>query len=101
MDKRRAIKFKKTKRIRKVLKEDQINEIESLKHFIKHILLKKPIDIVDLYGCIIKMEEIGKKYILSGICKENELSNILELNDLKEVMNLFMIQLNKKVKEEE
>lgn len=83
------------------LREDERDEIESVKHLIKYVLTKPNIEEFQIYGALKELEKIGKKYVLSGIVTEKELAELTDLDDSKELVEKFMSMLFKNINAEE
>ena len=72
------------------LNDDEIDEIESVKYFIKYVNLKPNVEGFKLWEAIQKLQDLDAKYIISGIVSEKELSDLLDLDDMKDVISKFM-----------
>lgn len=79
----------------RTLREDERDEIESVKHLIKYVLTKPDIQAYQIWGAILELDKVGKRFVLSGIVTETELSELLELEDMKELMQRFMLEIRK------
>lgn len=77
------------------LTDDEIDEIESLGHLIKYTNMKPDIKDFEIWHCMKEMEAVGKKYVLSGIAKEEEINILINLDDMKDLVEKFFKNLEK------
>ena len=64
------------------LREDERDEIESVKHLIKYVLTKPNIEPFKVWEAVLQLDSIAKKYVLSNIIKEEELNELSVLTQL-------------------
>ena len=76
------------------LREDERDEIEAVKHLIKHVITKPNVEAFMLYEAVIELNRIGQKYVIGGIVSDNELNELLDLDDMKEVIEKFLGKVN-------
>ena len=72
------------------LREDERDEIEAVKHLIKYVITSRNIKEFEMWNAVKKLEELGKKYVLTGIVSEEELCELTDLDDNKELVSKLM-----------
>jgi len=85
------------------LREDERDEIEAVKYLIKYVVTAKNIEAFKIWDAMKKLDEIAKKYVLTGIVSEEELSELTDFDDSKELVTKFIYVLIddlEKIKEE-
>jgi len=70
----------------RALREDERDEIQAVSYLIKHVLIKADVEGSMIWRAILELEKIGKKYVLNDTCTEDELSELLELDDMKDLV---------------
>ena len=80
----------------RALREDERDEIESVKHFVKYVISRRDAPGWEIFDAMIKVAHIGNKYVMSEIVTEEELSELIDLEDVKEVLS----KLTSKFKED-
>lgn len=83
------------------LTADERSEIESIKFLIKYTLSKPEIEDYKIWDAVEQLEQIGKKYVISEIVQQEELDELLDLDDMKELIEKFMTRLINHLKKEE
>ncbi len=81
------------------LREDERDEIESIKHFVKYVNSKHDAAGWEIWEAMLKVEQLGKKFVLSGIVTEEELEELIDTDDIKDIILKLMSQLEKYLKE--
>lgn len=84
----------------KKMNEREIEEIEALNHYIKYLKLNPDVKDFELWDGVQRLEKLGQR-IISGEINEKEVDKILDLNDMKELIENFMNMLIKRVQQEE
>lgn len=79
----------------RTLREDERDEIESVKHLVKYINTKPDVQDFEVYNALMQLDKIAKKYVISNIVTEDELDELIEVDDLKELIGRFMNMLIK------
>lgn len=69
--------------------EDERDEIEAVRHLMKYVLIKHNVECSMIWRAILELEKIGHKYVLPGIATEEELSELLDLEDMKEFVDNY------------
>lgn len=82
----------------RALREDERDEIESLKYFLKYINSKANAEGWEVWEAMLKIQAMGDKYVITEIVSEAELSELLELDDMKEVFQKLVSHIKKFVK---
>lgn len=82
----------------RALREDERDEIESLKYFLKYINSKANDEGWEVWEAMLKIQAMGDKYVITEIVSEAELSELLELDDMKEVFQKLVSHIKKFVK---
>lgn len=72
------------------LREDERDEFECVKYLIKYVITKPNIPAFKVLEAMKELETIGEKYVVSGIVTEEELSELIDLEDFKELIEKFM-----------
>jgi hypothetical protein len=72
------------------LREDERDEIEAVKYLIKYVLSKPNVEDFRVWEAVTELNRIGQKYVISGIIIEEELNELLELDDMKEVISKML-----------
>ena len=72
------------------LREDERDEIESVKHLIKHVITKPNIEGFKIWEAVLGLSEIAEKYVVSGIVSEEELNELTDIDDVKELITKLM-----------
>ena len=72
------------------LREDERDEIEAVKYLIKYVNTKPNVEGFEVWNAVLKLDEIGRKYVLTGIVSEEELSELTDLEDSKELISRLM-----------
>lgn len=83
------------------LREDERDEIESVKHFVKYVTSKQDIAGWEVWEAMMKIQIIGDKYVLTQIVSEEELSELLELDDMKDLFTKLVSHIKKFIKDKE
>ncbi len=83
------------------LREDERDEIEAAKYFIRYVNSSKDAPGFEVWHAMMKIKEIADKYVLSGIVSEEELNELIEVDDLKDVIEKLFMHLEKHLKEKE
>lgn len=83
------------------LREDERDEIESIKHFVKYVNSKHDVEGWEIWAAMMKVEQLGKKYVLTEIVTEEELSELIDTDDIKEILMKLLAQFTKYLKEKE
>jgi hypothetical protein len=83
----------------RALREDERDEIESLKHFLKYINSKANAEGWEVWEAMMKIQSMGDKYVLTHIVTEEELSELLDIEDMKEVFSKLISHIRKFVKD--
>ncbi len=81
------------------LREDERDEIECVKHLIKYVITKPNVPAFKVWEAMKELETIGEKYVVSGIVTEEELNELIDLEDFKELIEKFMSLLINFLKE--
>lgn len=81
------------------LNDNEKDEIESIKHKIKYILKKPNVQDLEIYRVIMELDEIGKKYIISNKYSQNEFNELMDLDDVKNLISRFLINIMQKSSE--
>ncbi len=79
----------------KSLSDNEIDEIESIKYLIKYANTDPYIEDHELFEVVMKLNELGKKYVLSELYNNEEFDKILEIDDMKDLIEKFMNMLIK------
>ena len=74
----------------RTLSEHERDEIEAVSHYTKYILSSHDIQDFKIYECMKMIDEIGKKYVLSGIISDDELNKLLDKDDMLDVLQKFI-----------
>ena len=69
------------------LREDERDEIEALKYLIKHVNTKPNVEGFRIWEAMLEVQRIGNKYVMSKIVTEEELGELLDLDDMKELLS--------------
>lgn len=83
------------------LREDERDEIESVKHFIKYVNSNHEAEGFEVWAAMLKIQAISEKYILNGTATEEELAELLEIDDMKELLQKLMSHIKKFLKEQD
>lgn len=83
------------------LREDERDEIEAAKHFIKYVNSSKDVPGFEIWHAMMKLKEVSEKYVIPGVVSEEELNELIEVDDLKEVIMKLFSHLEKYLKEKE
>lgn len=81
----------------RALRDDERDEIESVKHLIKYVITKPNIESFKIWDAVTQLDEIGKKYVISGIVTEEELAELCDLEDIKYLMDKLFSILKKEL----
>lgn len=79
------------------LREDERDEVESLGHLVKHVISKKDVDEALVYHAVLQYDEIMKKYLQTKIVSEEELNELLDIDDFRQLMDMFLKNILTKV----
>jgi hypothetical protein len=82
----------------RALREDERDEIESLKYFLKYINSKSNAEDWEVWEAMTKIQAMGDKYVLTEIVSEEELSELLDIDDVKEVFSKLLSPIKKFIK---
>lgn len=82
------------------LSEVERDEIEAIKHYVKYVITKPNVEDYKIWDAILKLEDMSKKYVLSGIIKEKELNELFDLDDSKELVQKLFSMLCKHIGED-
>jgi len=85
----------------RALREDERDEIESVKHFLKYINSNSNVHPFEIWEGMMKVKDITEKYIVSEIASEEELSELIEVDDIKDVLFKLLALLKKHLKDKE
>jgi hypothetical protein len=80
------------------LREDERDEIESVSHFIKYINCKKNARDFEIFEAMLKLKELSEKYVESNIVTEEELAQLSDIDDIKELVERFLVKLKESLK---
>lgn len=80
----------------KKLNESELEELESIKFYVKYILTKPNPEEWEIHEGMKKLMEIEEKYDLQNTENE-EINKILDIHDLKDYAELFFKILRKKL----
>jgi hypothetical protein len=80
----------------KKLSETQMDEIEAVKHYIRYVNSNPLVEDFEIFDAILRLQVIGEKYILNGY-EEKDMDSLLELEDMKDLMQKFLARLTKKL----
>lgn len=83
------------------LREDERDEIEAAKYFIKYVNSSKDALGFEVWHAMMKIKEIADKYVLNGIVSEEELNELIEVDDIKDVVQKLFMHLQNHLKEKE
>lgn len=72
------------------LREDERDEIESVKHLIKYVITKQDIEAYKIWDAVLQLNSIGEKYVSTNTVTESELSELCDLDDMKELVTKLM-----------
>jgi hypothetical protein len=77
------------------LREDERDECESTMHFVKYVLSNRWATGADIMEAMLKVSSLGDKYVLTEIISEQELSEIMEIDDMRELLHKLKSYLNR------
>ena len=81
----------------RALREDERDEIECVKHYIKYINTKPNVQLYEIWSAVLKLEEIGNKYVMSNIASEQELSELICLDEMKDLASVLFSRINEEL----
>jgi len=83
------------------LREDERDEIEAVKHFLKYVISKRDAEGYEVWEAMMKIEAIGHKYVIPEIVTEEEMAELIEVDDVKEILQKLMSLIKNFLKEKE
>lgn len=81
----------------RALLEVERDEIEAVSHFIKYVLTCPNVEDFKVWDAMLQLDTISKKYVLSGIITEQELEEVLDLEEMKELVSKLFNIIRKKL----
>jgi hypothetical protein len=76
------------------LREDELDEILSVKYLVKSINLNAKRQSCEVWHAVKELARIGEKYVCSGLIEENEINELLDLDDMKELVARLFQYIN-------
>jgi hypothetical protein len=75
------------------LREDERDEIESVKYLIKSVLFQPNVENFRIWEAVLKLKEIGEKYVISEIVTEEEIEELMEFDDMMDLMQKLLCRI--------
>lgn len=85
--------------MKRKLNEQEVEEVESIGHFIKYLLSKPNAQDHELWEGMMKMEAHARKMIIENI-DENAYTGLIDLDDMKELVSRMVERIVEHISKE-